>query len=118
MYREPVGDRAPQGWYMDQRAPELHVPPTPAPMGLPGPASLYMYLSPSSVLGTGYTHPITHPVYPPVYPSQPVHRTARDGRSGVRGGRNSRFDPVVGEPRGVEHRHESKGPAGTRTHGA
>ena len=54
-------------------APDLQVPPTPGPAGLPGPAPLYLEVSPGSVLGGWvlplppptllYHTPLVHPLY-------------------------------------------------------
>ena len=55
----------PQGGFWSLGASERQTPPTPAPVGLPGPAPLGLHLSSSSVPG-GWVLPLP---YPPTYTS-------------------------------------------------
>ena len=97
-------DRAPQGWYLGPSPPPSPCWPTlpgrPGPVtthsspdsGLPGPASLSQDPPRACWVGGYYPPPPTH-----------LYRTTRARRTTCRQqcGADSRFDTVVGEPRGT-----------------
>ena len=101
--RRPVTGRAhrdrpgPQGGHRVQRAPGPHVPPTPPLAGVPGPASLYMGPSSSSMAGYRY-YPSPYPPLSHTHPSTPPHRPPTVRRTGWS---TTRFEVTVGEPRGM-----------------
>ena len=92
-------------WWVQDRASELQIPPTPAPwQGLPGPASLYLHLSSSSRLGRWVPGiaPLPPTRYtPPWYPPSPVHHLPCTKLTVQYTVPNTRFWDTVGEPRGM-----------------
>ena len=93
-------------------------PPTPAPSGLPGPASLVgplQVLTLACSVDPGITTRYTHPVIPrPVHPSCPTPSSCTTPPCSVTTGTCTydRFESPVGEPRGVEYTHVSGSRAG------
>ena len=90
-------------------------PPTPAPAGLPGPASL-VWAPLVSGTSSCWDPPITHPVYPSHYPPgipTLLHTTVSAGHAQY-GGHcgNSCFGPGVGEPRGSRTHPGFRSPTG------
>ena len=98
----PQGDRpGPKGGTWPGRTPELNVPPTPAHAGLPGPASLYIDLSPSSWAGYRY-YPSPAPTQSHTHPGTPPYSPPSTARCGTLGAVTyDRSGHPVGEPRGI-----------------